>query len=62
MAILKDPLFGKLSGRLGDYVFKSVNGKTVICYMPKKEKISDFSEKTHKSLLKKFINRNKPNR
>lgn len=38
MAILKDPTFGKLSGRIGDLVFKQRYGKTIICYMPKKNK------------------------
>jgi hypothetical protein len=58
MAILNDPLFGKLSGRLGDYVFKQVNGKTVVCYMPKKQKKNEETEESHQNLLSKFIKKN----
>jgi hypothetical protein len=38
MAIIRDPFFEKLSGRLGDYVFKQMNGKTFVYYRPKAEK------------------------
>ena len=38
MARLIDPLFGNLSGRMGDFVFKTINGKTFVYYRPKSEK------------------------
>jgi hypothetical protein len=61
MAILKDPIFSNLSGRLGDYVFKQRYGKTIVCYMPKKQKKFDIEVKpreTTKSLISKFLNKN----
>lgn len=64
MAIIRDPLFEKLSGRLGDYVFKQINGKTFVYYRPKAQKNYDYSddtEETHKtpvSLLTKFLKKN----
>lgn len=62
MATIKDPLVGNLSGRLGDYVFRTVNGKTIVCYMPRKQKKSECEEetkKTNESIFRRFIKRNK---
>jgi hypothetical protein len=44
MAIVKDPFFEKLSGRLGDYVFKQMNGKTFVYYRPKTQKNNNKEE------------------
>lgn len=38
MARLINPLFGNISGRVGDFVFKTINGKTFMYYRPKEEK------------------------
>ena len=35
MAQLIDPIFGNISGRLGDFVFMTKNGKTFMYYRPK---------------------------
>jgi len=45
MAIVNDPFFEKLSGRLGDYVFKQMNGKTFVYYRPKSQKKTNYAEK-----------------
>jgi hypothetical protein len=57
MAILKDPTFGNLSGRIGDLVFKQRYGKTIVCYMPKKQKNNTHNKESETSLLQKFFNK-----
>ena len=44
MAQLINPLFGNLSGRVGDFVFKTINGKTFMYYRPKLNKKESKSE------------------
>ncbi|MFA7360332.1 MAG: hypothetical protein WC139_04785 [Candidatus Kapaibacterium sp.] len=44
MARLINPLFGNLSGRVGDFVFMTRNGKTFMYYRPKLEKKKSNSE------------------
>ena len=44
MAIVKDPFFEKLSGRLGDYVFSQRNGKTFVYYRPKEQNNKEEQE------------------
>ena len=36
--IMLNPIFGNLSGRVGDFVFKTINNKTFMYYRPKSEK------------------------
>lgn len=38
MARIINPLFGNLSGRVGDFVFMTKNGKTFMYFRPKSEK------------------------
>jgi len=40
MAILDNPIFGTVRGKIGDLIFKLHNGKTIICQMPAKRKAS----------------------
>ena len=42
--VLLNPLFGKISGRVGDFVFKTINDKTFMYYRPKLEKKKSNSE------------------
>lgn len=35
MAQIINPIFGKISGKVGDFVFRNVNGKTFLCNRPK---------------------------
>ena len=44
MAQLINPIFGNLSGRVGDFVFKTINGKTFMYYRPKLNKKESKSE------------------
>jgi hypothetical protein len=57
MAIIKDPILGNLSGRIGDYVFRQRYGKTVVYYMPKKQKKNIRNEESETSLLQKIFNK-----
>jgi len=57
MAIIKDPILGNLSGRIGDLVFKQRYGKTVVYYMPKKQKKNIRNEESETSLLQKIFNK-----
>jgi hypothetical protein len=62
MATIKDPILGNLSGRLGDYVFRQRYGKTIVYYMPRKQKKFESEEetkKTNESIFRRFIKRNK---
>lgn len=43
MARVINPLFGNLSGRVGDFVFMTKNGKTFMYYRPKAKKIQTKS-------------------
>jgi len=61
MAILKDPTFGNLSGRIGDLVFKQRYGKTIVCYMPKKQKSNTCKEESNSNFLHKFFNNRQRN-
>jgi len=40
MALVTDPLFKNTSGRVGDLLYKQINGKTFVYYSPKAEKRS----------------------
>ncbi|MEI7483074.1 MAG: hypothetical protein WCK13_00030 [Ignavibacteriota bacterium] len=61
MAIIKDPILGNLSGRIGDLVFKQRYGKTVVYYMPKKQKKNIRNEESETSLLQKIFNKRQRN-
>jgi len=61
MAIIKDPILGNLSGRIGDLVFKQRYGKTVVYYMPKKQKKNIRNEESETSLLQKIFNNRQRN-
>jgi hypothetical protein len=43
MKIEINPMFGKISGKVGDFVFKQINGKTVVCNKPLPRNKSSFS-------------------
>jgi len=43
MKIEINPLFGKISGKVSDFVFKQVNGKTIVCNKPLPRSKSSFS-------------------
>ncbi len=36
--IILNPLLGRISGRVGDFVFKTINGKTFMYFRPKSKK------------------------
>ena len=56
MAQLINPLFGNLSGRVDDFVFKIINGKTFMYYRPKAEKKKEKSENYEYASEKRTIN------
>ena len=62
MAIVKDPFFEKLSGRLGDFVFKQMNGKTFVYYRPKDKKNNNNAEEPQEnpvSYLSRLFKKNR---
>jgi hypothetical protein len=61
MAIVKDPFFEKLSGRLGDFIFRQRNGKTSFYLRPieKKNYNKKKPQENPVSSLGSLLNKNK---
>ncbi len=56
MAQLINPLFGNISGRVGDFVFKTINGKTFMYYRPKNKNKKEKSDNYEYDSEKRTIN------